>query len=125
MALTKVLKNYVYIPKNTFYENEQTFINVEGFIKKTTKLIKGKSTKSEWQILRKFLQHCKSKLTFLASKNNQIIYFNSKKLYHFKHFLSFQYYASQALNHMSFNLAIKNKAITLNFLEFKLPIKKV
>ena len=45
-ALIHVLKKYTYIPQNTFYENEHTFINVEGFIKRTAKLVKGQSTKN-------------------------------------------------------------------------------
>lgn len=36
---SRILNNYLYIPTSTFYENEQTFINTEGFIKRTTKLI--------------------------------------------------------------------------------------
>lgn len=47
MTLTNILKKYVYIPQNTFYENEQTFINVEGFVKRTVKLVKRQSTKSD------------------------------------------------------------------------------
>lgn len=46
ISLKHILKKYVYIPQNTFYENEQTFINVEGFIKRTTKLVKKQSTKN-------------------------------------------------------------------------------
>jgi hypothetical protein len=46
IALIHLLKKYVYIPQNTFYENEQTFINVEGFIKRTAKLVKKQSTKN-------------------------------------------------------------------------------
>lgn len=46
VTLTQILKSYIYIPQNTFYENEQTFINVEGFLKRTTKLIQGKPMKN-------------------------------------------------------------------------------
>lgn len=46
IALVHILKKYVYIPQSTFYENEQTFINVEGFIKRTAKLVKRQSTKN-------------------------------------------------------------------------------
>jgi hypothetical protein len=44
--LNKITKNYLYIPNSTFYENEETFINTEGFIKRTTKLILNKKNKS-------------------------------------------------------------------------------
>ena len=42
-----------------FYENEETFINTEGLIKRTSKLIFKKETKNNWQILRKFLNNLK------------------------------------------------------------------
>ena len=38
-------KNYLYLPKNNFFENQGTFINTEGFIKRTTKLIFRKKQK--------------------------------------------------------------------------------
>ena len=123
-ALIHVLKKYTYIPQNTFYENEHTFINVEGFIKRTAKLVKGQSTKNNWQTLRKLIQQYKNRLTSLTLKNNQIIFFNSKKLYTFKQFLNFQCFAIQSLTHLNSNLTIRNKALMLNFLEFKIGLKK-
>lgn len=124
IALIHILKKYVYIPQNTFYENEQTFINVEGFIKRTTKLVKRQSTKNSWQTLRKFIQQYQNKITSLTLKDSQIIFFNSKKLYNFKHFLNFQYSAIQSLTHLNSNLTLRNKTLMLNSLEFKTGLKK-
>ena len=107
----KILNNYQHIFNNTFYENEETFINTEGFIKRTTKLISKEKSKNNWQILRKFLKYFKTKLIFLTQKDNKIIFFNSQKFYNFKNFLSFQYYATQALTNLNFYLNIKNKPI--------------
>jgi NADH dehydrogenase/NADH:ubiquinone oxidoreductase subunit G len=120
----KTLSNYLYIPNSTFYENEETFINTEGFIKRTTKLIFKKKTKNNWQILRKFLKYFKNKLIFLARKDNQIIFFNSKKFYNFKNFINFQYYALQSLTYLNFYLNIKNKIIIINTFSFKPKTKK-
>ena len=92
-----------------FYENEETFINTEGLIKKTVKLIFKKQTKNNWQILRKFFRHFKNKLTFLNKKDNQTIFFNAKKISNFKNFISFQYYATQNLTNLNFYLNIKNQ----------------
>lgn len=125
MFSNKTLGNYLYIPNSTFYENEETFINTEGFIKRTTKLISKKKTKNNWQILRKFLKYFKNKLTFLTQKDNQIIFFNSKKFYNFKNFINFQYYALQSLTHLNFYLNIKNKIIVLNRFNFKPKTKKL
>lgn len=124
IALIKILKKYAYIPQNTFYENEQTFINVEGFVKRTTKLVKKQSTKNSWQILRKFIEQYKNKTTSLTLKDSQIIFFNSKKLYNFKHFLHFQCSATQSLTHLNSSLTLRNKTLRLNSLEFKIGLKK-
>lgn len=125
LALMHILKKYAYIPQNTFYENEQTFINVEGFIKRTTKLVKKQSTKNSWQTLRKFVQQYKNKITPLTLKDSQIIFFNSKKLYNFKHFLNFQCSAIQSLTHLNSNLTLRNKTLKLNSLGFKIGLKKI
>lgn len=124
IALTHILKKYIYIPQNTFYENEHTFINVEGFVKKSTKLVKKQSTKNSWQTLRKLIQQYKSKITSLTLKDSQIIFYNSKKLYNFKHFLHFQCSAVQSLTHLNSNLTLRNKTLRLNSLEFKMGLKK-
>ena len=125
MFSNKTLGNYLYIPNSTFYENEETFINTEGFIKRTTKLISKKKTKNSWQILRKIIKYFRNKLTFLTQKDNQIIFFNSKIFYNFKNFINFQYYASQSLTCLNFYLNIKNKAVELNTLHFKPKTKKL
>ena len=110
---------YLYIPSSTFYENEETFINTEGFVKRTTKLISKKKNKNHWQIMRKFLKYFKNKLTFLTQKDNQTIFFNSKKFYNFKNFINFQYHATQSLTNLNFYLNIQNKTFILNKTNFK------
>lgn len=110
----KITENYLFIPTSTFYENEETYINTEGFIKRTTKLIFKKKTRNNWQILRKLLKCLNSKLTFLTQKDNQIIFFNSQKFYNFKNFMMFQYYSTQTLSNINFYLNIKNKSLVLN-----------
>lgn len=42
----KQYKNCVYISNDLFYENEATYINTEGYIKRTTKLVSRKRIKS-------------------------------------------------------------------------------
>jgi NADH dehydrogenase/NADH:ubiquinone oxidoreductase subunit G len=48
-----------------FYENEETFINTEGFIKRTSKLIFDKKTKNSWQILRRILKHLNTNVIYI------------------------------------------------------------
>lgn len=42
----KTTENYLFVPTSTFYENEETYINTEGFIKRTAKLIFKKKTRN-------------------------------------------------------------------------------
>ena len=127
MFLNKMLGDYLHLTSNTFYENEETFINTEGFIKRTTKLIFKKKIKNNWQILKKMLKYFKNKLTFLTQKENQIIFFNSRKVCNFKNFFNFQYYAAQSLTNLNFYLTLKNKTVILtkSILSFKSKTKKL
>ncbi len=107
------INNFFYLPNSMFYENEETFINTEGLIKRTTKLIFKKNTKNNWQILRKFFKKFKTNLQFLSEKNNNLIFFNSKKVANFKNFVYFHYMATQSLTNFNFYLNIKTKPFFL------------
>ena len=111
----KNLKNYFHLPNSMFYENEETFVNTEGLIKRTTKLIFRKNNKNNWQILRKIFKNFKSNLKFLDNKNNQTIYFNSKKIINFKNYMYFQYIATQSLTNLNFCLSIKTKPFAVSY----------
>ena len=66
-----------------FYENEETFINTEGLIKRTSKLISTKKTKNSWKLLRNFFKQSKKNLIFLNNKENSSIFFNVNREYNF------------------------------------------
>lgn len=105
--------NYLYLPSNTMFENQETFINTEGLIKRTTKLLLKKKTKSNWKLIRKFIK-CNKNISYLNnSKNNKFIYFNTKNSYNFKNFINFQYFATQSLTDLNFYLNIKNKTFVI------------
>ena len=120
------LNSYKHIPTSIFYENEETFVNTEGFMKRTAKLISRKKTKNNWQILRKFLKHFKNNFKSLDNANNELIYFNSQKLSNFKNFTNFNYYAIQSLTNLNFYLSVKTSPVIFhqNFSDFKLASKK-
>lgn len=110
-----------------FYENEETFINTEGLIKRTTKLIFNKKTRNNWQILRQIFKNLNRNLIFLNQKENNLIFFNSKKLLEFKNYSNFQYQATQTLTNTNFYLSIKNNnfiitKINSNFKQERLKI---
>jgi NADH-quinone oxidoreductase subunit G len=106
-------QKYIYIPSTIFYENEETFLNTEGFIKRTNKLIFQKQTKNNWQILRKIFKYTRTHLIFLNKKNNNSVIFNSKKISTFKNYIYFQYQATQILTSINFYLSLKNESFIL------------
>ena len=113
------LNNYYYLPNSVFFENEETFINIEGLIKRTSKLIFKKETKNNWQILRKLFKQFKINLNCLNNKENQLVFFNSNKISNFKNFIYFQYFATQSLTNLNFYLNTRNQSFVLNKTKFK------
>jgi hypothetical protein len=106
-------EKYYHISNNIFYENEETFLNTEGYYKRTTKLLNRKSAKSNWQILRKFMKYFKSKINFLDKKNNNSLFFNLKKKSQYKTFINFQFYAVQTLTSLNFHLKVQTKPFSI------------
>lgn len=126
MFFNKYSSNYFCIPNSTFFENEESFINTEGFAKRTVKLVQKKKIKNNWQIIKKILKYLKNELPFFNQANTFSLFFNSKKLYNFKNFINFQYYATQSLVLLNFYLHIKNKTILLNQkTKFKFKTQKI
>ena len=122
------LKNYYSLPSSMFYENEETFINTEGFVKRTNKLILKKKTKNSWQILRRLYKHLQTNITFLNSKQNNSIVFNSEKISNFKKYINFHYQATQTLTNVNFYLNTKNESFILfddvsNFKQKRIKLK--
>lgn len=124
-------KNYLYFPSNTFFEDNETFINTEGLIKRTTKLIfqeKKSITKSNWQFIRKFIKYNKNTgIDLNNNKNGKLVLFNSENQYNFKNYINFQFFATQSLTDLNFYLNIKNSAFIIykNALPFKTNITKL
>lgn len=118
--------NYLYLPSSTMFENQETFINTEGLIKRTTKLLLKKKSKNNWKLIRKFIK-CNKNISYLNnSKNNKIIYFDTKNSLNFKNFINFQYFATQSLTDLNFYLNVKNNTFIIykNISFFKIkPIK--
>jgi NADH-quinone oxidoreductase subunit G len=114
------LCNQIHLPNTVFFETSGTYINTNGDINKTTKIITSlNQTKSDWQIIRKIISYCKK--TFYISnvfRNNKLV-FNSNTPYHFKNYIGFQYYAISNLNNLAFQLLKKIKKPITNSLKFK------
>ena len=106
---------YHYLPNNLFLEDNETYINTQGLIKRITKLINfKKNAKSNWQIIRKLYANSK-KLSFLNNiKDTSLISFDCKNSFNYKNFINFQYYAVNSLTGLSFYLIKQNKPIIKN-----------
>ncbi len=117
---------YLHLPTSVFYENEETFVNTEGYIKRTTKLISRKQTRNNWQIIRKLLKHLKKNFVSLELKNNNLIFFNMNKIVNFKNYINFNFYATQNLTNFNFYLSIKTVPISFTKeLSFKPTTNKI
>lgn len=110
-------KKYVYLPVNNYFENNETFFNTEGVLKKTIKIVFKKKTKSSWNLIRKFSR----KLGFLNDKSNHII-FKNENHHNLKNFINFHFYATQSLTDLNFYLNVKNNSFIIYklFLTFKI-----
>ncbi len=124
---TKTYNEYKYLPNTMFYENEETFINTEGLVKRTTKLIYREKTKSNWQIFKTLLNQLKTRILFLNKKDIYNIFFDSSKRFDFKNFISFQYFSTQSITNIAFSLNFKTEPflISNNVLKFKLMSNKI
>jgi len=101
--------NYYYLPTNLFLEESETFINTQGIVKRTTKLLSfKKNVKSNWQIIRKIFLKIKSVKFFNQTKDFNTINFDVVNSFNFKNYLIFNFYATQTFTTFSFYLTKQN-----------------
>lgn len=107
-----MFKDYFYLPSNLFLEDSETYINTQGLIKRTTKLLNfKKDTKTNWQIMRRMYANSKSLIFFNNKKDNQLINFDAINSFNFKNYVNFQFYAVQTLTSLSLYLTKQNSPI--------------
>ena len=109
----QIFKDYFHLPSNLFLEDNETYINTQGLIKRTTKLIHfKKEAKTNWQITRKLYSNTKSLMFFNNTKDSNLINFDCINSFNFKNYVNFQFYAVQTLTSLTFYLTKKNLPIT-------------
>jgi hypothetical protein len=113
--LLKLVNNISYfgLTANLFYDNEETFINAEGFLKRTNKTVFEKKAKDSWQLLRRVFSFLKIKLNFINQKENELIYFFQKNISDFKNYIYFFYQTTQILTNLNSYLTTKNQSFFL------------
>lgn len=107
--------NYFHLPNNLFLEDNETYINTQGLMKKVTKLIHfKKDSKNNWQIIRKFYANSK-KLAYLNNvKDSVVLNFDCINLLNYKNYINFQFNASSSLTSLSFYLNKSNRPVIKN-----------
>jgi len=129
--ITRLKKNFkvrkhINLPNNVFFETSGTYLNTEGVIKKTVKLVSPTGqTKNNWQLLRKIFSYS-NKISFktLIMPKNKLA-FNSNTMNYFKNYIGFQHYAINNLNKLSFYLLNSTSNLNLNKHKFKYKRKKL
>jgi len=119
----KMFKQYFYLPSNLFLEDNETYINTQGLIKRTTKLLNfKKDAKTNWQITRRMYANSKSLMFFNNKKDNKLVNFDSVNSFNFKNYVNFQFYAVQTLTSLSLYLTKQNAPIIKPMIS---PIKSI
>ena len=114
-------KTYLYLPSSAFFEDQETFLNTEGLRKIGSKLLFKKNSKSDWQLLRKFVQSFFSHNSLNGVKDSKILFFENDSLFDFKNFISFHYQAVKNLTNLNEYVLINNNKFVFhkNFSCFK------
>ena len=89
---------YNFVSIKIFYESQETYINTEGLIKRTNKLITNKKTREGRRLTRNLLKNLNNKYLSVTIKNNNFLFFNSIYGNNFKNFISFHCYPINKLN---------------------------
>jgi hypothetical protein len=119
--------NLIHLTSSTLYENNETFFNTEGFIRRTSKLISKKRTQNNFQLIKNLFRNINIKLTTLHNNETNLwIFYHFKKVFNFKNYISFNYQATQILKPIDLYLKIKNKPFLLKYsFKFKMKYKKI
>ena len=100
---------YVYLPSNLTFEENETYLNTQGVIKRLVKVIHfKKNAKSNWQLIRKLHSNLKASGSLSNSKDNSLVQFNCVNSFDFKNYFYFQYFGVQALTCLGFYLFKQN-----------------
>nr|YP_010377383.1 NADH dehydrogenase subunit 11 [Nitzschia dissipata]QYB23070.1 NADH dehydrogenase subunit 11 [Nitzschia dissipata] len=107
--------NYFHLPNNLFLEDNETYINTQGLVKRVTKLINfKKDSKNNWQIIRKFYANSKNLSYLNNSKDGNLLNFDCINIFNYKNYINFHFSATSSLTSLSYYLNKTNKPITRN-----------
>ena len=108
----KMVKSYFHLPTNMVYEDNETYVNTQGLIKRMGKLLHfKKDAKTNWQLTRKLYSNINSLTFYNNTKDNKLIQFDCINSFDFKNYISFNYSVSQSLTSLSYYLTKQNSPI--------------
>lgn len=108
----KLVSSYFNLPTNMIYEDNETYFNTQGLVKRMGKLLDfNKAAKTNWQLTRKLYSSMNSLTFYNNQKDNKLIQFDCVNSFNFKNYLSFQYSATQSLTSLSYYLIQQNSPI--------------
>ena len=95
---------YLYLPSNTFFESCCSYINTEGNMKCSTRLVSSiHNTKDDWVILRKLISVLGIIEFTCDIKSNTRVQCNGNSLFNFKNLISFLFVETQNFSKLSFH----------------------
>jgi Molybdopterin oxidoreductase len=105
------IRSCFYVPTENFYNNFGTYVNTEGFFKKSSSIIVSKlSLKNDWRFLRRIFKYTKKKIWFTKDiKNKQRIFFRSKNPFKFKNYLALHLFPVKIFTRLMFYQLSENK----------------
>ena len=109
---SSLFSSYFYLPANMVYEDNETYLNTQGLVKRMGKILHfNKNAKTNWQLTRKLYSSVKSMTFFNNKKDNKLLQFDCVNSFNFKNYVSFQFAATQTLTSLSYYLTKQNSPI--------------
>lgn len=120
--------NCIRVPSNNFYEGEETFINTEGFLKKTCKIISNEKTSLDsWNSFKLIRNKFKAWLVPFLDESDDFIKFCSQKTINFSNYIHLKNQVTKGLCLLNYLFTSNNN--TLSFVKvfdtFKASKKKI
>jgi hypothetical protein len=109
------IRSCFYIPTEDFYTNPGTYVNTEGFFKKSVRITVSKlHFKNDWRFLRRIFRCTKKKIFFTKDiKNKKKIFFRSKNPFKFKNYLVLQIFPIKVFTRLLYYQLSETKPFVL------------
>ena len=120
------IRSCFYIPTENFYNNFGTYVNTEGFFKKSISIIVSKlNLKNDWRFLRRIFRYTRKKIFFTKDiKNKKRVFFRAKNPFQFKNYLALHLFPVKIFTRLMFYQLSENKPFFLKTSRFFFLLSK-